>query len=78
MEMLALQVSLGTQPIFDPHTAREWIKAFEPAEIAPVPEEENTDGTNHKKPAKQDKSVAPSLGIISKMADSGLLDPASE
>ena len=81
-EMLALQVCLGTQPVFDPHAAREWIKSFEPAEIQPVPEEEGadgrdgadgTDGTDHKKPGKTDKTVTPSLGIISKMAESGLL-----
>jgi HEAT repeat protein len=66
LEMLALQVNLATEPIFDPRKAREWIKSFEPPESA----QENTETRNSKKGQKQQ---APSLGLISKMADSGLL-----
>jgi NACHT domain/HEAT repeats len=72
LEMLALQVSLVAQPVFDPHKAREWIKTFEPADATPDQEGEKEE-TKTKKSGKQDKSVAPSLGLISKMADSGLL-----
>ncbi|MBN2388596.1 MAG: HEAT repeat domain-containing protein [Anaerolineales bacterium] len=35
MEMLALQVNLATEPVFDPRKAHDWIKAFEPAATAP-------------------------------------------
>jgi HEAT repeat protein len=73
IELLALQASLAAKPFFDPHEAREWIKSFEPQDLAVVAEpvqDENTDG---KKPSKQEKPPAPTLGLISKMADSGLL-----
>ena len=73
LEMLALQVSLAAQPVFDPHAAREWIKSFEPADSQPAPEETQPEDTNHRKPVKQEKSTAPSWGLISKMAESGLL-----
>jgi hypothetical protein len=33
LEMLALQVSLSVEPIFDPRKAREWIKSFEPLKL---------------------------------------------
>jgi HEAT repeat protein len=72
LEMLALQVSLATQPVFDPHKAREWIKSFEPADAIPVQEDEG-ESNKTKKAGKQEKSVAPSLGLLSKLADSGLL-----
>jgi hypothetical protein len=72
-EMLALQVSLAVQPVFNPHEARQWIKSFEPSEVEPAPEIAVEEDTKNKKSAKQEKSVAPSLGLLSKMADSGLL-----
>jgi len=68
LELLALQINLATEPIFDPRKAREWIKSFEPPEAASEASE-NGKGKSSKKSAKQ----APSLGLISKMADSGLL-----
>ncbi len=67
LEMLALQVSLAAEPIFDPRKAREWIKSFEP------PEPASTENTETKNPKKSQKQQAPSLGLISRMADSGLL-----
>jgi len=68
LEMLALQVSLSTEPIFDPRKAREWIRSFEPPEIANAPEVANE--TSGK---KSEKVQASSLGLITKMVESGLL-----
>jgi HEAT repeat protein len=67
-EMLALQVTLTTEPIFDPRIAREWIKSFEPPEIANAPEVIDETGSK-----KSDKVPASSLGLITKMVESGLL-----
>jgi hypothetical protein len=74
LESLALQVTLATDPIFDPHKARQWVKSFEPDEPQPVEveepdKEENKDSRSNKK----DQPKSPSLGLITKMADSGLL-----
>lgn len=68
LEMLALQVILNTKPIFDPLKAREWIKSFEPPEIANVPDAGNVTGRK-----KSDKIPAPSLDLITKMVERGLL-----
>jgi len=68
LEMLALQVSLSTEPIFDPRKARQWIKSFEPLEISNG--SETFDETNVK---KSEKVQTPSLGLITKMVESGLL-----
>ncbi len=68
LEMLALQVSLNTEPIFDPRKAREWIKSFEPTEVSNAAEAiEETDNK------KSEKLQTPSLGLITKMVESGLL-----
>lgn len=72
LELLALQVNLTTKPIFEPHEAREWIKALESPEITATPEETKENDSKENK-AGQQKPQAPSLGLISKIADSGLL-----
>ena len=72
LEVLALQVNLSTTPIFDPREAREWIKSLEPPEMAATSEDTEED-TKNKKSGKLEKPRAPSLGLISKMAESGLL-----
>lgn len=36
LETLAMQITLTAQPVFDPRRAREWVRAFEPVEEAPV------------------------------------------
>lgn len=72
LESLALQTNLSTTPIFDPHEARQWVKSFEPDE----PESLDESGQEEKKSKRSGKPVkqkAPSLGLISKMAESGLL-----
>jgi hypothetical protein len=68
LEMLAMQVSLSTEPIFDPRKAREWIKSFEPSDIANIQEPTNETSSN-----KSEKIQTPSLGLITKMVESGLL-----
>lgn len=65
LEMLAMQVSLTAQPIFDSRKARSWIKSFEPPE-------ENLPENEEKKKGKKEK-ITPTLGLVSKMAQSGLL-----
>ncbi len=66
IEMLAMQVTLSAEPIFDAHKAREWIKSFEPAENATGVEP----GEN---PTKTENIQAPSPSIITKFLESGLL-----
>jgi hypothetical protein len=68
LEMLALQVSLRMEPIFDPHKARDWIKSFEPPENARASEV-----IHEIKNKKSEKNQAPSLGLIAKLVESGLL-----
>jgi HEAT repeat protein len=69
LETLALQITMNAEPIFDPRKARGWVKAFEPSEIS----------NNHEiiqnaktKDSKYTQSP-PSLGIINKLEESGLL-----
>ncbi len=80
LELLALQVTVAMEPVFEPRKAHEWIKEFEPVEVAP--DEENIDSdenaseeknTSPKKSTKQDKLQTPSTSLITKMASSGLL-----
>lgn len=71
LELLALQVNQAVQPIFDPRSAREWIKKFEPPE--PTIPREAVEETGKKKSSKTGKIQAPSLGLLSRMVDSGLL-----
>jgi hypothetical protein len=52
LEMLALQINLATEPIFDPRKAREWIKSFEAPEVSPEALE-SAKGKGAKKTAKQ-------------------------
>jgi len=67
LEMLAMQVSLTAQPVFNSRKARSWIRSFEPPEEK-LPENEDDD----KKKGKKEK-VTPTLGLLSKMVQSGLL-----
>jgi hypothetical protein len=66
IQMLGLQVNLGMVPIFDPRKAREWIRSFEPPELSTSSENDSTG-------KKQEKNQAPSLGLIAKLVESGLL-----
>jgi HEAT repeat protein len=71
MEVLALQVNLSTEPIFDPHKAHEWLKTFEPPDLVNAPN--STPENNGRKSSKKELTQAPSIGLISKMVESGLL-----
>jgi HEAT repeat protein len=73
LEMLALQIHLAVEPVFDPRKAREWIKSYEPPEPVPAPGAEQEPKKGRKKPGRAEKPAAPSLGLISKLAESGLL-----
>jgi len=71
LEMLALQINLSSEPIFDPNKAHEWIKSFEPPELADGPDQVREKSNN--KPGKQDLSQVPSHGLITRMVESGLI-----
>ena len=86
LELLAMQVVLTSQPVFDPRQARSWVKqydivednkALESAETVTETEEGEkaplTDSQKIKIKKSKAKEAAPSYGLLSKMADSGLL-----
>lgn len=85
LELLAMQVVLTSQPIFDPRKARSWVKQYDIVEDRPIESAEAvTISTDESMPALTDsqririkKSKAgdavPSYGLLSKMVDSGLL-----
>jgi HEAT repeat protein len=72
LESLALQINLAATPIFDPREARKWLKIFEPNEPQPA-ELANGEEKKIKQTAKSSNPSTPSLGLISKMVDNGLL-----
>lgn len=72
LEILAAQIYQYTEPVFDPRKAREWVKSFEPAETVPLSTADEQAPDQEKKP-KQEKAQAASLGLISKLAETGLL-----
>jgi HEAT repeat protein len=85
LELLAMQVVLTSQPIFDPRKARSWVKQYD------VVEDRTTGTLNKVKEYETDKlaglsesqkikikkssarSAIPTYGLLSKMVDSGLL-----
>ncbi len=75
MEILAMQVVLAAQAIFDPRQAREWVKTFEPAEEPASEESPNTEAPlpNAAKKSRAKPAPAPTPGLIGKMSNSGLL-----
>ncbi len=84
LDTLAMQVVLSAQPIFDPHKAREWVSKFEPVEEDTLREEieaqtevstdeEKSKKEKIKKDQKAAQPAAPTYGLLSKMATSGLL-----
>lgn len=74
LESLALQINLATTPVFDPHEARQWVKSFEPDETEPS-EGADQEEKKIRRRGKSEKQKTPSLGLISKMVESGLLIP---
>lgn len=85
LELLAMQVVLTTQPIFDPRKARAWVKQYDIVEDRPVDGTETpskTEETEDLQPSdtqrirvKKSKAgeAIPSHGLLSKMVDCGLL-----
>jgi HEAT repeat protein len=86
LELLAMQVVLTSQPIFDPRTARGWVKQYDivddnqPIEGADtVTTDENgepvplTESQKIRIKKSKAKSAVPSYGLLSKMVESGLL-----
>lgn len=69
LEMLAMQVSLSAQPVFDSRKAHSWLKSFEPPEETVVDENTETEEVQEKK----EKVAAPTQNLLSKIAQSGLL-----
>ena len=85
LELLAMQVVLTCQPIFDPRKARSWVKQYDIVEDKAIESAETvtitSDGTapaltdSQKIRIKKSKAgeAVPTYGLLSKMVDSGLL-----
>lgn len=85
LELLAMQVVLTCQPVFDPRQARSWVKQYDivedksiedaEADVETAEGEESLPAASEKIKIKKSKAreVAPSYGLLSKMVDSGLL-----
>ncbi len=85
LELLAMQVVLTLQPVFDPRQARAWVKQYDIVEDQPIEGAETATVSGvEEDPALSDSQkirgrkaktgeVVPSHGLLSKMVDSGLL-----
>ena len=85
LELLAMQVVLTAQPIFDPRQARAWVKQYDLVEDKPLESAEAVTETPDGKPApmtesqkirikkSKAKEAIPTYGLLSKMVESGLL-----
>ncbi|HUI90215.1 MAG TPA: HEAT repeat domain-containing protein [Anaerolineales bacterium] len=83
LETLAMQVVVNGQPVFDPHSARDWVKSFEPSEetetsqeIQPTSSDDSEENTpKKKKKEKKSKTITPtpSAGLLGKMSSTGLV-----
>ena len=85
LELLAMQVVLTSQPIFDPRQARDWMKQYDTVEDYPIESAETVTKTgegeevsltdSQKIRIKKSKAgeAVPTFGLLSKMVDSGLL-----
>ena len=83
LELLAMQVVLTSQPVFDPRKARAWVKQYEIVEDKTG--DDNANQTLDTKDVSLTESqkirirksragdAVPSFGLLSKMVDSGLL-----
>lgn len=85
LELLAMQIVLTSQPVFDPRKARSWVKQYDIVEDKPIESAEtvtkNSDGSDASltdsqririKKSKAAEAV-PTYGLLSKLVDSGLL-----
>ncbi len=85
LELLAMQVVLTSQPVFDPRKARSWVKQYDIVEDKPIETAETLTETEDGEPVpltesqkiriKKSKAgeAVPTYGLLSKMVDSGLL-----
>jgi HEAT repeat protein len=85
LELLAMQVVLTLQPIFDPRQARGWVRQYDIVEDKPIESAETVTKTeegegvsltdSQKIRIKKSKAgeAAPTYGLLSKMVESGLL-----
>jgi HEAT repeat protein len=85
LELLAMQVVMTSQPIFDPRKARGWVKQYDIVEDQSIESAETVTKTeegatvpltdSQKIRIKKSKagSAVPTYGLLSKMVDSGLI-----
>jgi HEAT repeat protein len=85
LELLAMQVVLTLQPIFDPRKARSWVKQYDIVEDKPLEgpeptlqpgiEEDPALSDSQQIRTRRSKTVeaGPTHGLLSKMVESGLL-----
>jgi HEAT repeat protein len=85
LELLAMQVVLTSQPIFDPRKARSWVKQYDIVDdrttgtLDKMNEYESdkleglTDTQKIRIKKSKARSAGPTYGLLSKMVDSGLL-----
>ena len=85
LELLAMQVVLTAQPIFEPRTARGWVKQYDIVEDKPFDDAQSVTETAEGKsvPLTESQKIrikkskagdaVPSHGLLSKMVESGLL-----
>ena len=85
LELLAMQVVLTSQPIFDPRQARAWVKQYDIVEDKPIESAETVSDSPEAKQVpltdsqkiriKKSKAgeAVPTYGLLSKMVESGLL-----
>jgi HEAT repeat protein len=85
LELLAMQVVLTSQPIFDPRQARSWVKQYDIVEDRPIESAETltestegedvtlTDSQKIRIKKSRAGEAVPTYGLLSKMVDSGLL-----
>ncbi len=85
LELLAMQVVLTCQPIFDPRKARAWVKQYDIVDDKPIESAEAetlspdgeliplTDSQKIRIRKSRAGEAIPTYGLLSKMVDSGLL-----
>jgi len=85
LELLAMQVVLTCQPIFDPRQARAWVKQYDIVDDRPIEDAETITGAeqgvdvplteSQKIRIKKSRAgeAVPTYGLLSKMVESGLL-----
>lgn len=84
LELLAMQVALTAQPVFDPRSARAWVKQYDIVDDKPLEHAETLTKTEKDEKAaltesqkirikKSKAGDVPAHGLLSKMVDSGLL-----